>query len=94
MKEKIVGLISTISNKIVSGLEDEGGLGHYHHPSLAETVEQAKQEWINAKRYFESVSDPELVDYSIYVLEAAERKYMYLLKKAREEGIRADLTLS
>lgn len=90
MKEKISEFISTLSHKIVSGSENEGGFSNLKQPELLETVEQARQEWLSAKAYFETVSEPELVDHSIYVLEAAERKYMYLLKKAREEGITAD----
>jgi hypothetical protein len=33
-------------------------------------------------KYFESAKDPELVDFAIYEMEAARRKYMFLLKKA------------
>lgn len=35
---------------------------------------------------FESVNDPELMDYAIYDMEAARRKYMFLLRqKARDD---------
>jgi len=54
---------------------------------LVEELKRAKNEWIAAEKYFESVSDPDLVEYAIYNMEAAKRKYIYLLKKAREEGI-------
>jgi hypothetical protein len=54
---------------------------------LLEAVHAARQEWHAAQSYFESVSDPELVDYAIYKIEAAKRKYMYLLKEARKEGL-------
>lgn len=54
---------------------------------LVEELKKAKNEWIAAEKYFESVSDPDLVEYAIYNMEAAKRKYIYLLKKAREEGI-------
>ncbi len=53
--------------------------------SITELVEEARQEWQAARAYFETVSEPELVDHAIYLVEAAEKKYMYLLKKAREE---------
>lgn len=56
-----------------------GFTGHYFT-----LVTQAKQEWQDAKKRFNEVSDPDLVDYAIYALEAAERRYIYLLKKARE----------
>lgn len=51
-------------------------------------VEKARQEWLAAKSYFNAVSDPDLVDYAIHLVEAAEKKYMYLLKKARQNGIK------
>ncbi len=49
-------------------------------------VEQARQDWRSARERFNQISDPDLVDHAIYDLEAAERRYVYLLKKAREEG--------
>lgn len=51
--------------------------------SLESTIEQARREWVNAKTFFDNVVDPELVDYAVYSIEAAERKYVYLLNKAR-----------
>lgn len=50
-------------------------------------VQAAKLEWQTAQNYFEHVSDPELVDYAIYKLEATCRRYMYLLKQARILGL-------
>ena len=35
------------------------------------------------ENFFNNVNDPDLVDYAIYDVEAARRKYQYLLKKAR-----------
>ena len=49
--------------------------------SLRQQVENAKNDWQAARSYFDNLTDPELIDYAIYSLEAAERKYMYLLKK-------------
>ena len=34
----------------------------------------------------ESVSDPELMDYAIYDMETARRKYMFLLRKRARSG--------
>ncbi|NLW18079.1 MAG: DUF2508 family protein [Firmicutes bacterium] len=56
-------------------------------------VEQAKQDWLHAANYFNNVSDPELVDHAILLREAAERRYMYLLKQAKLANARA-FTLS
>ncbi len=56
-------------------------------PNLLELVDMAREEWLAAKTYFENVSDPELVDHAIYAVEAAEKKYMYLLKQAKAQNI-------
>jgi len=53
----------------------------YHH------ILEAKEEWNHAQNFFENVSDPDLVDYAIYRLEAARIKYRYLLKQARLQGM-------
>ncbi len=64
------------------GLETAGELV----PALEDAVEEARAEWVSARRYFECVSEPDLVDQAIYSMEAAERKYMYLLRLAKAEG--------
>lgn len=55
--------------------------------TLVELVDRARREWEQAKILFDEVKDPDLIDHAIYAMEAAERKYIYLLKKAKEEKI-------
>ena len=50
--------------------------------NVDKAVEKARAEWQAARLYFENVTDPELIDHAIFSLEAAERKYMYLLRQA------------
>ena len=50
-----------------------------------ELIEQARHEWQSARQRFEEISDPDLIDSAIYAIKSAERRYVYLLKKAREE---------
>ncbi|WP_338035344.1 DUF2508 family protein [Halanaerobacter jeridensis] len=57
----------------------------FNELQLEEKIERAKEEWQEARKYFDLVSDPELVDYAIYLLGAAERKYQYLLKMKQQE---------
>lgn len=45
-------------------------------------VKAARDEWVSALDYFNDVTDPELIDHAILVMGAAERKYMYILKRA------------
>ncbi len=56
-------------------------------PPLSEIIEQARLEWLDAQRYYNTVSDEDLVDHAVYMMQAAEKKYIYLLKQAREKGI-------
>lgn len=49
-------------------------------------IEKARAEWLAARTYFDNVTDPDLIDHAIYTIEAAERKYMYLLRHAEEFG--------
>jgi hypothetical protein len=53
---------------------------------IEKAVAKARDEWLAARAYFDSVTDPELIDHAIYAIEAAERKYMYLLRHAEEFG--------
>lgn len=53
--------------------------------SLTTLVDRAHKEWVQAKSLFDEINDPELIDHAIYAMEAAERKYIYLLKLARKE---------
>jgi len=56
----------------------------------AAQVIKAMEEWQKARRYFESVSDTDLVDYAIYEAEAARRKYMLLLRRYAMEQQRTE----
>ncbi|WP_340015197.1 DUF2508 family protein [Paenibacillus sp. FSL K6-1318] len=46
-------------------------------------IQTAKQEWERAMRQFEDAQGQDEIDYAIYVLEAAERKYQIHLKRAK-----------
>ncbi|QUH27223.1 DUF2508 family protein [Serpentinicella alkaliphila] len=57
---------------------------------LVDIVKRAHDEWKEAERLFQNVSDPDLVDHAIFRVEAAKARYIYLVKKAKEEGARAN----
>ena len=61
---------------------------------LVRMVQDAKEDWIYAKRYFNMVDDVDLIDYAVYRIAATERKYMYLLKDAKQEGATANIVHS
>ncbi|WP_207635408.1 YaaL family protein [Thermaerobacter subterraneus] len=50
-------------------------------------VEEARRDWEQARLYFECVTDRDLVDQAIHLVLAAEKRYAYLLKQARQRGI-------
>lgn len=67
------------------------------YDQYAQEVQRAYQQWQDAQNFFQNVSEPELVDFAIFDVEAARRRYMYLLNKVRhlrmeeieQEGIKA-----
>ncbi|MDI6871418.1 MAG: YaaL family protein [Bacillota bacterium] len=89
MKNPLSGLIGAIAS---SGAEADDGLSAKTPESLLSDVEAARQEWLNAKAYFDHVTDPDLIDMAIYSIEAAEKRYMYLLKVARLQGVNLSST--
>ncbi len=48
-----------------------------------QALRDAHRDWVAAQRLFDYASDPELVDYAIYSLKAAEKQFVYLWKRAR-----------
>lgn len=56
-------------------------------PDLVEELEQAWWDWKRARLYFDNVTDPDLIDFAIFNMGASEKKYIYLLKQARETGL-------
>lgn len=53
-------------------------------PSEEALLAEAHREWLAAKEFFEHATDPDLIDYAVLSLKAAEKRYVYLWKKARE----------
>lgn len=51
------------------------------------SLEHAKEELNTAVTNYEFADEPELVDYYTYNIKAAQTKYEYLLKKAKENGM-------
>ena len=55
------------------------------------TISIAKQEMLDAQSYFDNVTDPELVDHAIYKMEATKAQYVYLLRLAKDKGLRVNI---
>lgn len=87
-KPKNHSFISTLMNGLYFGIQnnDEKYLDEFFA-----SLHKAQQEMYDAQNFFDNVVDPELVDHAIYKMEAAKSKYVYLLKQAREQGIRIEI---
>jgi len=59
--------------------------------SIIKEINKAKTDVRTAENFFQFVSDPELVDVAIYNLEAKKSRYRYLIKIAKEKGIKKSL---
>ena len=59
--------------------------------SIIREINKAKTDVRTAENFFQFVSDQELVDVAIYNLEAKKSRYRYLIKIAKEKGIKKSL---
>ncbi len=81
-------MIQTITLKVREWIDNDHEIGSWVDSRgrvnyLQNEIEDAKNEWIQAQNFFQNVTDPDLIDYAIYLMEASEAKYSYLLKRAR-----------
>lgn len=58
--------------------------------NFAFMIEEARQDWQRSKKLFEEATDQDLIDHAIHGVKAAERRYIFLLKEAREKKIKID----
>ena len=63
---------------------------------LRREAAQALGKWKAAERFLEQTSDPQLMDFAIYSVEAAKQRYLYILRilRQREEEDGADGSLT
>ena len=51
-------------------------------PDLSRAIDLARQEMDDAYLHFQNASDPDLIDCSIYELQAVQMRYRFLLRQA------------
>lgn len=90
LRETVAQYFDVIADYLFGRDMDEVRAPMAEHSALAADVERARQEWLTARSYFDSVTDPRLVDYAIYSIGAAEKRYMFLLDEARRQGLRVE----
>lgn len=59
--------------------------------NIIKEIKKAQADVITAEKFFQLVSEPELVDVAIYNLEAKKSRYRYLIKIAKAKGIKKSL---
>ncbi len=57
-----------------------------NHIDDVEEIKKAVEEMDQARSIYSQVDDPEMVDWAVYSLTAAEKRYDYLLKKYRRKN--------
>lgn len=80
----IIEVAKVFSNKLMDINKDKSKT---EEDELLIDLKKALNEWRFKEMYFENVSDPDLIDFAIYEMEASKLKYLYLLKRIRNSGI-------
>lgn len=80
-------------NNLAGKIQEEFS-GKQSIPTILEQMAEARREWRYAQGYYNSVYDTDLVDHAVYMMQAAEKKYVYLLKLARKEGLTCSPVIS
>lgn len=73
------GFLHTIA-KAVNGQKEEEGI---REVDITVEIQEALQELENIRNYFDTVREPELIDYAIYREKAILIRISYLLRKAK-----------
>lgn len=73
--------------KVAHRRDDDEDRAGARVPNLLDSIDEAHREWVAARAYFERVEHPDLVDHAVHLLLAAERRYEFLIKEAKAEGI-------
>ncbi|MDP1513322.1 DUF2508 family protein [Paenibacillus sp. CMAA1739] len=58
-----------------------------YRQELFAQIRASHAEWLRAHRLFHEATGKDEIDYAIFVLEAAERKYQIHLKIAKQQGL-------
>lgn len=80
--KKIINMINLVENNQL----EENKINDTQ--MLIESIAIAKNEWINANNDFNYAVDEDMVDYHTYKIKAYQAKYEYLIRIAKQMGIR------
>lgn len=75
--------INRIGNWLI--LSPTGNEGNEESLSPDRMLQEAYQELVQAQNLFSRVEDPDMIDYAIYAMKAAEERYDYLIKSCKAQ---------
>jgi hypothetical protein len=58
---------------------------------LINLLRKTKSQWSNSIINYEYMTEEEMIDYYAYQIKAQELRFKYLLKKAKEQGVKAKI---
>ena len=76
MNKKMI--VDNVAKNIKLSIEDK---------EIIDAIEMARMEWENADKFFQFVKEPEMIDYAIYLQNAASVRYMHLIRLAKSNNI-------
>lgn len=76
-------LYTEVTTALPDNVRQQKDEGPHERVQLMYEAQKALLEWKDAAKFFESASDPDLIDVAIFDMEAAKRRYLYLLKQLR-----------
>lgn len=85
-KQKQLG---SLMNYLFNNLQGTGVMDE--DEEFIRIISIARQEMLDAQCYFDNVTAPELVDHAIYKMEATKAQYVYLLRLAKDKGLRVNI---
>lgn len=83
--QRIVNTLNIIENNELAKNESNDT------KNLIESITNAKKEWIRANNDFDYAVDEDMIDYHTYIIKAYQARYEYLIKIAKEKGIRLEI---
>ena len=81
LKHRIENIYTKVFNPQELISEDE---------KLLNMLQEARNDWRRAEARFQEVTDSDLIDHTIYDLQAAKTRYSYLLKMVKQKGIKCN----
>lgn len=88
-KPKKQNHLSNVMNFMLGNIQGSGAKNE--DEEFINTISIAKQEMLDAQSYFDNVTAPELIDHAIYKMEATKAQYVYLLRLAKDNGLRVSI---